>query len=493
MKKTAYRITGTLLAILMLGSCTNGFEEMNQNPNEPTEIPASFLLAGAQRQLMNDMSDEWNNGRFGMQWAQYWASNQYADESRYRIRVASNNNLWAGFYAGWTPRPGVHAQGGGLNDLEEIIRIAEREDLIGVSENQIAVALILQSWVYHVLTDIYGAIPYEEALQGQANASPALTLQPDVYTGLIETLDQAYDMIDPSYPGFNTGDIIYGGDMVKWQKFAMSLKARVAIRMADADDATARAAFNDAIDKGVFASADEEALFPYTANYPNNNPLNEDYKTRNDFAISNTFIDKLVELDDPRLAEYAEPSVQNDVYLGMPYGLQDDQAALIPADSVSQRDPQVLEATFPGILLTYTEVEFMMAEAAQRGWITDGAEDHYNAAVRASMEWWGIESAEIDDYLIDNPYDAADWKVSLGIQKWIALYMQGLQGWIEYRRLDFGVLQEPESGAILGDGSVPVRLTYPTDVQVLNEENYKEAIAAQGADQLDTKLWWDKF
>src|SRR5690606_2269928 len=137
---------------------------------------------------------------------------------------------------------------------------------------------------------------------------------------------------------------------------------------------------------------------------------------------------------------------------------------------------------------------FILAEAAQRGFITGDAAGYYEEGIRASMAFWGIEDqSAINGYIASNPFDAGNWRVSIGVQKWIALYMQGIQGWIEYRRLDFGVLRLPAGGIPPGvtTNNVPTRVNYPTDEQNLNNTNYQQAVAAQGPDRLDTKVWWD--
>jgi hypothetical protein len=145
-----------------------------------------------------------------------------------------------------------------------------------------------------------------------------------------------------------------------------------------------------------------------------------------------------------------------------------------------------------------TEVLFTMAEAVERGFMAGNAADYYNMAISASMEYWAglggetLDPAVVQAYYTTNaPYDAANWKQSIGEQKWLGLYMQGIQGWIEWRRLDFtGVLVPPAAGPLVGDG-IPVRLTYPVSEQRLNKSSYDAAISRQGSDLLATPVWWD--
>jgi hypothetical protein len=278
---------------------------------------------------------------------------------------------------------------------------------------------------------------------------------------------------------------------------------RVAIRMADASPTTAATAVSEAIASGVFTSNADNALFQYQTGAPNNNPLAEDFKTRNDFAASNTMVDELNRLGDPRVGFFYAPTVNGGTYVGEVYGLSEANAALTLNDDVSQRNAQVLAETAPGIYMDYAQVEFMMAEAAERGMGgTSSAATHYNNGVTASMQYWDVNNTlsatDISNYLAQSTVDYATlmatetWKQIIGRQKWISLYMQGIQGWTEYRRLDFGILQMPADGTLDGT-SIPNRMKYPLDEQTLNGTEYTNGVSSLGgADDQDTKLWWDK-
>jgi hypothetical protein len=479
----------------MVSSCSKGFEELNANPNQPSSVSTAYLLTAAQKQLMDHSSDEWWNGRRGNQLAQFWASNQYSSESRYQLRTNITNSYWIYFYAGRdaTTQP----NGGGMADLQEIIRLNTEspDDYAGFghNDNQIAVATIMQAWVFQMLTDCFGDIPFSQALQGADFPNPAYDSQADVYAGIVSMLSDASNMIKVGEMG-PQGDVIYNGDMAQWKMFANSLKLRAGMRMADANASGAETAVSEAVAAGVFGSNSDNAHFPYMSGAPNNNPINEDHKTRNDFCASNVIIDFMTGLNDPRMFQYFNANTDG-VYVGEIYGLTEEDAALTPDASISQRSDKVLAADFPGTYMDYAEVEFFMAEAAERGWIGGSAEDHYNAGVQASMAWWGVAQDDIDAYMAqaDVAYSTAagTWQEKIGAQKWLGLYMQGIEGWTEYRRLDFGILQAPAGGALAGDGGVPSRMEYPIDEQSLNPNEYAAAVASQGADALDTKLWWD--
>jgi hypothetical protein len=212
-------------------------------------------------------------------------------------------------------------------------------------------------------------------------------------------------------------------------------------------------------------------------------------------------VDYMNSVNDPRLAYYAnEPVNHPGEFIGLAYGLSNANATAIPNDEVSMPGDIVANnASAPGVYIDYAEVEFILAEAAARGWSVSGtAEEHYNSGVTASLEYWGItEPGEVAEYLTEVPFSGGAWKDVIGTQKWLALYMQGLQGWYERLRLRFNkpdgtaLFIDPADGSLDADVvDVPMRMSYPTDEQTLNEESYDAAIEMQGVDKKSTKLWW---
>ena len=490
MNKQIFFLVGLIGALSFTG-CRKDFEETNTNPNEPTAVSTGFLLTNAEKAIMDGVYDSFWGSRRAMQTAQYWSSNQYSNESRYQYRDATANNAWASFYAG------------PLQDLQTIIDLNSGDaagDFAGYGDNanQIAVAQILQAWVYQHLTDAFGAIPMSQALQGVGNTTPAYDSQEAVYAALITLLDDALDgMTSGAGP---QGDQLYGGNMDQWTKFGNSLKLRVAMRMADVNPSGAQAAAEAVLIQGpgaIIAGNEDNALFAYLTGAPNNNPMNEDYKTRNDFAASNTMVDYLTSLNDPRIGAYYSEAVNGGGYVGEVYGLSEANAAITMNDDVSQRGSAVLAADFPGIFFDAAQTHFLAAEAAERGWSSIlSAEEHYNAAISLNMNFWGIsDEAAIGDYLTQDAvaYATAEgaWNEKIGRQKWVALYMQGYEGWAEYRRLDFELLAPCADGALAGNGNVPTRMWYPLDEQTLNNENWSTATNGGADDNLETKLWWD--
>jgi hypothetical protein len=489
---------GLLVAISFAG-CQK-LTDLNDDPNRIKQSNTAFLLTSSEKQFMDDTWDQWMNGRFGMLYSQYWAQNAYTNESRYQIRTGTNNTYWITFFAGDA------TTGGGIANLQEIIRVCTEtptfvENTGGNPNNQIQVARVLRAWMFQYLTDVYGSIPYTQALQGNKVVFPKYDTQRDIYIDLLKELTDASAKMDATKGSFTSGDVIYGGNVAKWKKFANSLKLRIAIRMSDKEPALAKAAAEEAIRNGVFTSNSDNALFNYLGATPNNNPLNEDRKTRQDFAMSNVFIDTLKGLSDPRIAKYAAERLNGGGFVGKTYGLSDAGAAAQPNGDVSQPSDAVLAPTAAGVFMDFAEVSFLLAEAAERGMtVPTTAEVSYYTGIAASMSRWGVDVTTATTYMqqqnvsYTSPGSGTDWRHKIGVQKWIALYMRGVEGWTEWRRLDFGVFKMPAAGIKASAKSmvIPTRYLYPTDEANLNGTNYATAVSAQGPDRQDTKLWWDR-
>lgn len=505
--------------LLSLSACKKDFSTLNSSPNTPESVPNSALLTGAEKGLMDNTWDRWWNGSTGMLLAQYYAENLYTDESRYQFRVSTIKDYWNEFYAGGIPdqfsQSSISYSVGGLEELQAIIRKCQTDTLAsnasGYRRNQVAVAMLLQTWLYQNMTDTWGDIPYSKALQDVNNTQPDYDKQSDIYPAMLGKIDSAISIMDVTKQDL-TGDVIYSGDMSKWMKFANSLKVRVAMRMADRNPALASTKVAEAVTAGVFTSNADNALFPYNAVAPSYNPLYYDRAVtgRKDFSSANTIVDLMDSLADPRLPYYFD-SLSSGGFVGRPYGQSASDASNYALGDVSQPSGAraidrgvsagagTLSATAPGVFLDYAQIQFFLAEAAERGFPVPGsAQGYYNAGIDGSFQFWtgapvpGAYLAQPGvDYMAQKTAGKT-WRQIIGAQKWLALYMQGIQGWIEWRRLDFGLLQAPVDGALVNISTdVPVRMTYPYSEATLNPLGYGHAVSNQGPDRLDTKVWWD--
>lgn len=468
-----YKILSALAAALIVVPACGDITSINTNPNGPVDVPPPSILSNALQVVVGSVDGVTTLGTYGGGlWVQYYSEIQYRDEDRYLVRPGTSGG-W-GFYAG------------PLEDFQRMIVKGQASN----TPNWEAVGLIMKSYTYDVMTDAMGDIPYSEALRGDTVLAPKYDTQQQVYTGMFADLAKASGEIDPSGIGFASGDIMYGGDMTLWQKFANSLRLRLAIHLTNVDPTTAQAQAAAAVAAGVFTSNADNAQLQYLASPPNQNPIYTNHLSRDDFGMSKTLVDSMLSWNDPRLPIYAKP---NDVaaYEGLPNGLNNGEGP--PLASISRFGAYWRETPdAPMSLLTYSEVLFLEAEAAQRGWITGDPATLYADAIRASMEQYGIADADITTYLADPrvQYNAGTALTQISYQKWVSLYMQGMEAWTEYRRTGVPTLV-PGPRAVLS--SIPERLPYEDQEAVLNKANLDAAVSAQGfsaGNDLTGVLWF---
>ncbi len=470
-------IVSIILVAFTLSSCSDQLDDINKNPNA-TETPlAPFLLTGS---LKHGADLYWgSNSSFNssLLFVQHWAKIQYTEPDRYQFANtdAEMTTLWNTGYATL------------ITDLNTILAFPDAQ----ANANYKGVALALRSWTFLLLADAYGDVPYKQAGQ---TVTPAYDTQKDVYLGILNDLAQAQTLLDASKNAI-TGDIVYKADITKWKKFVNSLRLRIALRIADreADLAKQTIAAVVADPAGLISNNNETFRFTYISS-PQQNPAAAWFETRDDYRISKTIVDKLYDLSDPRLPIYAQlpsdASVQN--YVGAANGLSNSDANNQGFAKTSKPGAYFLKSESPAVIFSDAEVSFGLSEAVARGYISGNAEDYYKKAITASFTQFGItDPTVISTYLNQTSvkFDAANYKKSIGEQKWIAFFGQGLDAFAEWRRLDYPELEA--GNATVLDGKIPSRFFYPGTEQSLNGKSYKAAVANQGNDLLTTKLWFD--
>lgn len=474
-----------VVAALFLGmsSCTENFDEINTNPNNPTTASADlFMPHGIQSAV-----DVYWGGALGQDIgsgiSQHWARIQYTDVDQYTISNDIISNSWRDFYIE------------SLADYQRIYKIGGETG----NTNYQAVAVILRSWVFSLLADTYGDIPYKEAILGlEGTLQPKYDAQKDVYAGLIAELKTASEMIDVADRTKTIGgDILFAGDLTKWKKFANSLSLRLLNRMLNKADAPidVKAEINrilsDPAKYPVLASNADNVQLNYLAAAPNNNPINENRKTRDDHRVSATLVNKMLALSDARLAVYADRPADGGEYKGVPNGLAASDANALGLSKTSKVGAFFTSATSPGVIMSYAELLFIKAEFAYNGITAAGTTATlYNNAITASHEQHKLTVAPA--YLAANTLkDGAAGYTQLMEQKWIALYGQGLEAWAEYRRTGIPVLTPPALNT--NNGVVPTRLPYPGSEESLNFTNFDAALKRQGGqNDKKLKLWYAK-
>lgn len=468
----------TLALVLVLGSCTD-LTELNEDSKNPSEVPAETLFSHAQMSLgtyLNSSDINFNIFKF---MAQYWAATTYATESQYELTTrAIPSNVWSELYRDV------------LQDLDRARTLIQEDELLdeAIAQNQLAAITVIEVLTYGNLVDIFGNIPYSEALDID-NTQPTFDNAATIYSDLMTRLNSAIESFDASAEGFGGADIFYDGDIESWIRFANSLKMRLAMMVADVPG---EVSFNpqeqfEAASPNAFTSNDHNAEIPFESTPPHTSPLWEDLvqSGRDDYLPADTYVDKLNELSDPR--RDVQLTTIDGEYVGGVYGSTN------AFEDYSHFSEVVQLPNLPGMILGYDEVAFLRAEAAARGWTVDGtAAENYEAGIRADMEWWEVPDSEIDAYIAqaDVAYDTGgDFEEQIGEQKWIALFLQGIRGWTEWRRLDNPEFNVPPTLGSVDD--IPLRFTYPVDEQNLNQTNWEEASSAIGGDELSTPIFWD--
>jgi hypothetical protein len=467
------------LSSLLIVSCTKNIERFNEEKKKAANVPAASLFANATKATMDYLASTNVNINVFRLVTQQWATTTYQDEPNYDFTTRNIPQAWWG----WFYRDV-------LVDLQESKRLIPATPIIseGAKKNRIAIVDIMQVYVYSVLVNTFGNVPYTESLNYN-NLFPKYDDAKTIYDDLLTRLNADIAALSTAEKGFDAADdILYAGSVAAWLKFANTYKMRLGMMLADVDAAKAKTTVEQA-SAGAFASAADNAIFRYLSSTPNTNPIWVDLiqSNRQDFIGANTLIEKMKATDDPRLTQYFRP---NDAggYVGGVEGSNNTFTLFAKASD------KVAAPNFPAILLDYVEAEFDRAEAVERGFTVGGtAESHYNNAIRASIIYWGGTNAQADAYLAQPgvAYSTApgNYKQKIGTQKWIALYNRGYELWTEVRRLDYPALTPPTTAK----SGFPVRLTYPTNEQTLNNENYTAAAAAMGGDKVESKIFWDKF
>lgn len=462
---------------LLAGACNDGLTDLNENPNGPTDVPAEYVFPQGVTSSVATLRGAGFDMTFTSLFAQHYAKIQYTEEDRYDIRSESNEGWWQTLYAG------------PLQDFTAARMDAEERQ----KPNLVAPTLVMKSWTFGAMTDVWGDIPYSEAnkgLEAGSTVTPKYDRQQDIYNGLFADLKKASDMIQPSQAGYGGFDPIYGGNSGRWQKFANSLRLRYAMRLTKADPTKARAEIQAALAApgGVFTSNADNANLAWPGDKINDAPIAENFKTRDDHRVSARLVSELKALNDPRLAIFADPAADTKEFVGVPNGLNSPAAGALGLSKTSKIGIFFARPNAISPLMHYSEVLFIQAEAAARGWISGDAGALYRQAIRASMQAYGISEAAIDAYLAQ-PGAAYNGLASIHFQKWIALYGQGIEAWSEYRRTG---VPDLKPGPHAFQTVVPRRLGYPATEQSFNKANLDAAKAAQGGDAMTNRLWWDK-
>lgn len=491
-----------------LGGCDNGFDELNINKTAATAINPVFIL---------------NNATVN---SSFTTGSVIYEIGIVQQMVTPNSGVLTGANFNQDSRDNT------VQNWQKYYRnvIRNTQDVINQTKalpnrsNLMNMARILQANAFMILTDSYGDVPYTDASKGYTDQvfSPKYDTQQAVYTAIIKELTEATTALDAAKT-VETADILYSGNIALWKKYGNSLLLRAGMRLSKVDAAQAQQVVAKAAQAGVMDANADNAMIKHDANYVNGigNMLNSTEAAN--IYLAAPFADYLKKTNDPRLKSIAVRYVgaksgpeqvasraSNDptVQIGMPFGYDNSSIAtevtknkLASFYDFSQVDrTRLAKNTAPTFLVTAAQTQLLLAEAAQRGWVTGTtAETYFNRGVRLHMEQLAtvdanatVPAADIDSYLKANPYVTANALEQINTQYWIASFLNGPEAFANFRRSGFPKLTpNPFPGKGI-KGDFIKRLTYPNSEISVNNANVKEAIGRQGADDLDTKVWWDK-
>lgn len=486
-----------LTIALTFGSCDQGFDDMNVSPTKPVQLDPSTKLTYIQLHtggsnyiaylfwdvihLMQNVQHLNNTSYISFVYKE--GSTEWLFEEQYKTTVKS------------------------IVDLEAQLESSENP----TAAADLAIARIQKVLIFSRLTDAYGDIPYSEAGKGflEGIRFPVYDKQSDIYASMLSLLESsAATLSSDGANSYGSADLLFGGDSMKWEKFANSLMLRLAMRMVKVDEDAAKSWATKAISGGVMESNADIAFLQYE-NHPNDggpnvNPLTKTFTSRapTQIKISKTFMDFLKERNDPRISVLSS-TVDGDTDPVLQFG----QDINDPTRGIANSKPNINIFGGSGVIVydapfffqTYAEVEFMLAEAAERWGLADGdVEGHYNSGVRAAMEYLSmygeggvISSSAIDDYLTANPFVPADALKMINEQYWVATFGNGLETFSNWKRSGYPELVPIEVADILTNGEIPRRFVYPGSERLNNPENVEAATTQQGGDALTTRMWWD--
>lgn len=506
MKKTLNHILAVVVMLTFV-SCDKGFDEMNTNSTAATTVNPVFLL---------------NNAIVS---ASYPATIVQYEMGIVQQMVSPNSGVLTG--ANFNQDNRDYTRQIWLRYYPSVIRYTATTLNLASGDparsNLVNMARIWQAYAFMVLTDTYGDIPYFQAGKGFIDqvVLPKYDAQEMIYKDIIKELKEASAALDASKPK-EAADILYMGDIARWKKLGYSLLLRAGMRLTKVDPNLAQQTVQAAVQGGVFQSNADNTVIRHNANYTNGIGTMLNATEANNFYLAAPFVNHLKDTGDPRLKSIAvryvgaksgpeqtaaqantDPAVQ----IGMPFGYDNNTiSAKAKTDGVasfydySQVDrTRLVKQQAPMFLVTYAQTQLLLAEAAQRGWVQGAAENYYREGIRAHMAQMAeydanaaIATSAVDAYLAANPFESSKALEQINTQYWIASFLNGPEAFANFRRSGFPKLTpNPFPGKAI-KGNFINRLTYPNSEISVNSANVKEAISRMGADDLDTKVWWDK-
>ena len=480
-RNTVYKNILALALIIFVSAGCKKYKDFQTNPNLPSTATPSLLLTNICYNI-------------------FYYDNTSASFADRHLTYYERGNSFVDY--SWTS-----SDYGRFDILRQVMQMDKLATENGQSQ-YLGLTKFFRALLFSQLTEVFGDIPYSKALDGlNGNFKPEYDTQEAIYKGILQELDEANSLLDDSKGRIN-GDIIYDGAATKWKKLVNAFKLRLLIHLSKKEANTnlnIKSQFQQIVSNAstypLFESIEDNAQLVFNASATDNYYPDFGYLSlASTVSMEKGFVKILKDRSDPRLFAFAEPVSGKPENVFSSYDGVD--AGLTVADQLAiSGDASKIKARYhadkinePWVLIGYPEQELLIAEAISRNWITGAgtAEEHYENAITASMEFYGIGSADAATYLSGTgvAFNAATALEQIAIQKYIALFMNG--GWeafTEQRRTGIPTLSV--GPGTYNNGMVPKRWLYPQSEYDYNADNVTAAVQSQYAGDDDTnKVMW---
>ncbi|WP_434978169.1 SusD/RagB family nutrient-binding outer membrane lipoprotein [Daejeonia sp. YH14] len=470
-------------SLLGLNACNRTFEEINTDTSRIKDPSVGSFLAPIEYEMGAYTYNRANEFTFDVMQVALDFPNEGNTYSRYYFTENSGSGYWNTCYR-W------------LKQVKNLNEAAVKEQ----NPNYEAISLVLNAWIFANLTDTFGDIPFSEALRTEDGIlKPKYDSQKDIYVSLLDDLKRANTLFDTKTKLSET-DLFYdasndAGGILKWKKFCNSLSLRLLTRILNKDgevnvkERIREIAGNQTV-YPLFSGNGDSAVLPISGVAPYLAPIARPQDFTAYRAAGGFFVQTLVDNNDPRLpmffTEAKDLATNASIgYKGAPSGYALGTSFDYQPSNMNQN---LAKAPLNVLVMTYSELQFILAELAFRNIIGGNAQTYYENGVKSIIEQWGAEVPE--DYF-SNPKIAYNGTLEqIMLQKYVSLFFTDHQQWYEQRRTGYPVL--PNNGGLLNDGKMPQRLPYPTSTRIMNTENYNTAVQNLGSDDINAKMWWNK-
>ena len=471
-----------VLVVVLMTACTDNFEEINKNPNLPENVSPQFLLSNI-ISVSADRNTYEQGFRLANYLAQFSASVEFERIDRYEM--GSNSGYWNTVYRL-------------LSDIRSM------QEIEGTNEAYQAVGDIMRCYLFSQMTDMYGDIPYTDAVNAlDGNYSPSYDTQESIYmdneTGIFAVLAKSVEILNSTNFSIQ-GDVMFKNDLNQWIRFANSLRIRYYLRVSNKTNDFSEMQSIVANEDLMQSNADN-AVVPYLSSAPNQWPMSvAGLGLYQEHRMTQT-VDSVLSLwDDPRVTILYKPS-EASVLDGNPEynGLLNGQSReTIAENGVNLSKISLFGSVFrdvpdgvDGQFMQYAELQFALAEASLKGYISGDYNTYYQEGVSASFDYWGVD-LPLDYFArpsISLTGNTEQDLVKILSQKWLSLINNGHEAWFNVRRTGIPNLQPGPDD--LNAGLYPVRYLYPESEQATNAENFQEAAERIGGNNVNSKGWWE--